>query len=531
MLALLPPLLFVLTALAIILWQRIRPGFGAPWLLAAGAAFAVWGLLLWLRFRLPIRAVVSSWQPLGEVSEFPFFQLDNISWAYAIALAGLVLAVLLTASARLAYQTNPYAWASSLFIAGAGFLAVLAANPLTLAVAWVLIDLIELVIMLATVQQSDRSRQVTLAFAVRVIGVWFLIWSILRARSIGITLTFAQVPPEVAFFLLVAAGLRLGVLPLHLPYIGEIPMRRGVGNVLRMVGSLTSLVLLARLPAGAVPPAWTPWLLALTALSAVYGSFMWLFSRDELSARPYWLITLGAFAVTGVIRGQPEASLAWGLALILPGGLLFLYSARQSQVFILPLLGGLGLLGITFTPAVLGWQGIWVAPFSFLNLLFLLAHVLLVAGYLRHAFAPGDSLSSMDRWIQGMYPFGLFLLVVTHWLAAYFSLPATFTLIFVWQGLVSILVALLGMYVVSRGLGSLPTVRTGWLAVLARRAGGAMAAVLSLNWLYRLAEWVYAAGQRIIRLATAVLEGDGGVLWAILLLILLISILRQGGVR
>ena len=56
--------------------------------------------------------------------------------------------------------------------------------------------------------------------------------------------------------------------------------------------------------------------------------------------------------------------------------------------------------------------------------LFLLAHVALLAGYIRHIFAPGDSLRGLERWVQGIYPFGLLMLVVTQWVAAWFSLRA-----------------------------------------------------------------------------------------------------------
>jgi hypothetical protein len=50
------------------------------------------------------------------------------------------------------------------------------------------------------------------------------------------------------FYLLLAAGLRLGVLPLHLPYASEAAIRRGFGSALRLISAGSSLILLARIP-------------------------------------------------------------------------------------------------------------------------------------------------------------------------------------------------------------------------------------------------------------------------------------------
>ncbi len=42
-------------------------------------------------------------------------------------------------------------------------------------------------------------------------------------------------PPQAGLLLIVAAGLRLGVLPVHLPYNSESSLRRGLGTMLRLV--------------------------------------------------------------------------------------------------------------------------------------------------------------------------------------------------------------------------------------------------------------------------------------------------------
>ncbi|HEY9086967.1 MAG TPA: hypothetical protein VIO36_02275, partial [Anaerolineaceae bacterium] len=233
MLLLAPVLLYMLSGLAIAIWHAFRQGYGVPWLASVGVCLVGWGGMLYLRLRIPVTLAGQAWLGLGETAQYPYFLLDGVSWPYAFALSGLALATVLTASARLAYRSNPYTWAAILALAGAGVLAVTAADPLTLAVSWTAIDVMELLALLVTVRNKGLSLRVVVAFAARIVGVFVLVWAMLYSRSLGVDLNFAAIPTGVSQVLLLAAGLRLGALPLHLTLREEIPMRRGLGTMLR----------------------------------------------------------------------------------------------------------------------------------------------------------------------------------------------------------------------------------------------------------------------------------------------------------
>jgi energy-converting hydrogenase Eha subunit C len=501
MLLLIPVLLYFLSAVAIAVWHIFRRGFGVPWLSAVAVTILGWGGMIFLRFRIPVTLAGQQWLGIGEAAQYPYFLLDDISWPYAFALCGLAVGAIFTASARLAYRSNPLSWAAILALCGAGLLAVTAADPLTLAMSWTAIDMIELVLLLATVRNSDLSQRVVLAFSARVLGTMVLLWAVLFARSQGIDLNLTQIPPGVGPILLLAAGLRLGVLPLHLTLQTEIPMRRGLGTMLRSA--------------------------ALTTLAVAYSALKWLFAEDAVSGRPYWLIGMSGLALLCVLRGRPETSTAWGLALLLPGGLLFLYSARERGTLVFALLGALGLASLPFTPAAAGWLGLASQPFDAAAMVFVLLHAVLLGGYLRHAFAPGETLRSMDRWVQSVYPFGLLMLVITQWVAAWFGLPLSFGLA-TWVGTLSTLLALGGFALGSR-VSSAEGQGPGWLNILGGRIGGWLGAIFRLDWLYRLGVLFYGAVRRLIAFLTTILEGDGGVLWALVLLALLFSLLSMEG--
>lgn len=528
MLALLPVILLFTAALIVYVLQRLRPGFGIPWLVALVTAFIVWVYLLVLGFRLPVQLVLSQWSIIGESAEFPALQLDAVSWPYAFALAGLLLGMIQTASARLIGQAHPRAWAGALLVTGAGMLALLSANPLTLAIAWTVIDLIELVILIITVPENRQHSRIVLAFATRVGGTLTLIWAVLQARSLGAILTFDQIPPQVSVTLLTAAGLRLGVLPLHMPYTGEPRLRRGFGTMLRLVSPAASLALLARLPAGSVTGGWATLVLVFASLAALFGAFLWLFAKDELDGRPFWMVALSGLAVASVARGMPQASVAWGSALLLSGGLLFLYSARDRGTYFLPLLGFLGLTGLPFTPAASGWLGAWTAPFNALNLVFLIALVGLLIGYLRLAFQPGDLLSQMDNWVRSVYSAGLFMLVVTQWLIAASSLPGSFSLATAVPAVIATILTLGVLALYARIPRLSENAQEGWLSIIWVRIWRGLSAFLRLEWLYQLTGFLFGIAGRLVQFLTTILEGNAGVLWALLLLILLISLITSG---
>ncbi|HEY9087527.1 MAG TPA: hypothetical protein VIO36_05120, partial [Anaerolineaceae bacterium] len=286
--------------------------------------------------------------------------------------------------------------------------------------------------------------------------------------------------------------------------------------------------LLARLPAQSAEAIWLPLLLTLVTLAVLYTALAWLSAENALSGRPYWVVALSALALICVLRGQPQASIAWGLALILPGSLLFLFSARDRGTLVMPLLGALGLAGLPFTPAAAGWLGLWSQPFEPANLFFLFAHAALLAGYIRHIFVPVDSLASMERWVQGMYPFGLFILIATQFIAAWFSLPQSFSLA-TWVGILAALLALGGVTLLNWLLAPRPGGEPGWLAVLGGRVGRWLGAIFRLDWFYRLGMLAYAGARRFVAVLANILEGDGGVLWVLVLLALLISLLRVEG--
>ena len=527
MLILLPVLLPATASVAILIVQRFQPRFGLSYLLAIIAALVNLGIVLSFHWNTPPPLAVANWLPFPGLPGAIIFQLDTVSWPYTFAIASLAAAVILTASGRLALRSIPAAWAGSLLVSGTAILAIIASSPLALALSWTIVDLIELILILGTVNKPQMSLQAVLSFSARLAGTFFLIIAMSVSQSNGQILILVDPPANAGIFLLIAAGLRLGVLPLHLPYTAEVPLRRGLGTMLRLASPASSLVLLGHLPGSVVPPEASPYLLTFAALAGLYGAARWLAAENEINGRPYWIIALAGMCVASAIRGYPLSSLAWGTALILSGSALFLYSARERLTIIPPLLALVAFTGLPFTPTASGWSGLIIPPINTPDIIFLAAHVLLVAGFVRHALKPADPLSPMERWIQVVYPAGLYLLALAGWLLAFIGWPQSLTIGNVWASSISFLLALAFALWYWRIRPTLPAgqLEKSWLVILFSRVAAGLSVIFRLDWLYRFFGFLIRIVQRLLEFITGILEGEGGLLWVFVLLALLLSLI------
>ncbi len=519
MFILLTALFLFITALALVVLRFTQPEFRFTWLIAVIGALLAWlGVLLWQSF-MPLSLNLPLWKPASLFAVSPSFLADRQAWPYALSLTSLALAVILTAVARDNFP-DPLSWAGTLTLSGFGLLAVLADNPLTLVLVWAAIDLAELVMQLRAVDTPEASERAVTAFAVRIGGSGLLLWASVDTLSRGAPLTFANPPASASLYLLIAAGLRLGVLPLHLPSVAEASLRRGFGTALRLVAAASSLVLLARIPAESVTSPLAALLALLTGAAAVYAGWMWVRSPDELSGRPYWIISLAALAVASALRGNPLGSVAWGNALILIGAALFLASAQHRIINrAMLIVGAWSLSSLPFSPTAVGWGSAassWAIWISYP--LLIVAQALVASGFVRQALRPAasTSLDSQPAWARSVYPFGIGLL-----------LAASITLgLFGWDGALSIgtLPAGLAAVAVTAGLIWL-TPRLRWLnptrsMQTARPAGEGS----PLDFIYNVLWQGYRSAGRLSNAVSALLEGDGGVLWALLFLVLFISL-------
>src|SRR5215211_309533 len=416
------------TALILLILRFAAPTFRYSWLIATGGALLGWISVFVWQTKMPIALQFPAWQPALLFTQSPTFVGDGIAWTFALSLTTLCLAIILTAVARSNFP-RPINWMGTLILTSLGILAVLADNPLTLVLIWAAIDISELIAQMRVVEDPGLSERTVIAFASRAAGILVLLWADMVSVANGQTLDFRAAPPQAGLFLVLAAGLRIGVLPLHLPYSGESSLRRGFGTALRMISAASSLILLARIPASSIASPATPYLLILVSLAAVYGGWMWMRAPDELTGRPFWLIGMGSLAIAAALRANPVGATAWGCGLILAGSALFLSSEQNKWLARALLIGAWGISTLPFSLTATGWNSGLIPPL--LSWLawppLLVAHAMLVAGFIRHSLRTATRASSEEQaiWTKNVYPIGISLLLLVAILLGLFGWEGT----------------------------------------------------------------------------------------------------------
>jgi hypothetical protein len=518
MLILITVLLLVLTALVLVILRIIQPKFRFFWLSAVGGTFLAWiSSWVWL-VNLPIRLELPIWQPASLFADSPSFIGDGTSWPFVVSLTSIALAVLLTEVVR-AELTNPLPWAGILTLTGLGVLAVTANNPLSLVVVWAALDMAELITLLRAVDDPQGSERAVIAFSIRVIGIGLVLWANFLSLAQGTRLDFVSMAPPAGLFLLLAAGLRLGVLPLHLPFSSDSVSRRGVGTSLRLISAASSLILLARIAPSAISSPLTPVLLIIAGATALYTAWVWLRAPDDLSGRPFWVISLAALAMASSLRANPTGATAWGCALMLAGGALFLISVQNIWLNRSLMIAAFAVSGLPFSLTASGWESS-TGTFFLAWPLLLAAQGLLMAGYVRHALRPGsrENQEALPFWARSVYPSGTGLLLITCLLLGFFGWEGARRLGAWVPALITSILAILLVWLTPR-LRVLNPIRAHWV----RPTGN--------PWLTSLARqlWnLYQGLGHLSRVIANTLEGEGSIMWTLLFLALFISLMLKG---
>jgi len=305
----------------------------------------------------------------------------------------------------------------------------------------------------------------------------------------------------------------LGVLPLHLAYPAGSSLRRGFGTELRLIGAVSSLSILARI--AITPSTLTPYLMILTTVAALYGSWMWLRAPDELNARPYWMIGIASLAILSALSGNPIGAAAWGCTLLLTGGALFLYSVKTLRLNRALLVGVWSLSALPFSLTGSAWMG----SFNFATPFALAAQALMMAGMVRHVLRSitTETLDDQPGWAKFVYPAGIILLLAMQILLGLIGWEGALQSGSWIQALIASLLTL-GLVWGFRRFRIFNPVRAHWVTT----AGVGVNSVY--QWLWSL----YRGLARLSRTITEALEGEGGIMWTLLFLILFISIIIQG---
>lgn len=490
---------------------------------------ALAALLTMLNGALPVTQIVAAWQPISVFTVPLSFRVDQTAWVLAL---GLLLALTATAFTWGTYpgQQRPAPRAVALLLGAAALAGFFASNLLTLAVAWGMLDLIFVTALLVR-GGREIGQRAALAIVVNTastVCLWIAALSI-ENQSGSLYWHLFSASEQTQAWLMAAAVLRVGLYPFHQWLPIELGKEADRAVMLFIVPTVSGLALWTRMAlVGAVPE--QSIVLGLSMLSVTVGGLLaWRSDQARLGA-PY--IALGLAGFVGMLVAldpQPAiltaATLNWMFVVF---GLLAARGLERRQPYWI--VGSLiAVLSLSAVPGSLGFvvqQSLIQTALTSKQWLTLLVtglgQVLLVAAALRLLLSPSSE-SVPGRWVRkiswgGAVVSGAFPLIgfamATDLIP---GLPATSDLIkefsLVGWLLLGAALALDGVLIWRGPLFNRGTAegRQAWLG-----------RVLRLEWLNYALFYLVDRLTGLLRGIASVLEGEGGLLWTVILIVIVV---------
>src|SRR4030042_1286761 len=270
-------------------------------------------------------------------------------------------------------------------------------------------------------------------------------------------------------------------------------------------------------------------------MAGLFAAIHWLFIKDEFDGRPYWLLGTASLAIASAVLNRPSACLAWSLACLLSGGFIFSMSIRHRNLLTLVILGLVNLSTLPFSPT---WQGttlyqfssnsgVNITLFSAVSWIFLLIQAFLLAGFVRHSMRglfPLEKNPSehIERWVWFLYAFSLIIIIITHLFIGWRLYPNLSELpLYGWIiGPITLLITSAILYIAWRQPHRSPLVHYSTNSSLWNN-------LFSLHWLYRFLWKLFRSISRLFGLVSTILEGDAGILWALVIFALIFVFLQR----
>jgi hypothetical protein len=420
-------------------------------------------------------------------------------------------------------NTTPFHRAVMLSYPAIAMIAMLAGNLLTVAMSWALVDILTLIFLLR--MQNDRKSTLRLFIRIAVDGggiLLVLMASLLNgAEGETSSLSTPMTSSTAAIFLVIAVLLRLGLL---LPRITLQPMMSlqiQLGTLLRLLPPVAALSVLARMLNIGVPMETLSWLRIAGGLGVIIGGLRWAFHSDRETARPFLLLGISGLGVLAAglnheIGGAPIT--AAGCVLLLSGAVFYLAEIFAPPHRVWVGLAALFLAGMPGTPTGVISAALATGAFNMTSVavtfLGVIGLVLLTTGGMRHIFLTSTTWPTGESLVRIVYGLGLLLPILVGF-GLGIRMPGSVSLEASIVFVITIVLSLISFFL----LRQFPedTVHR-W---------GRVFAWLDPDPLYRVLSRIGRVVVNLFRMIGELLEGEGAMLWMIVILLIVILAQRR----
>ena len=525
-----PTGILFLSAISIWLIDKIRKNVGISWLITIISAGLFWIWTIYLHW------VPNSAFQIGR-STFPgmeiplLFQLDSFSRPYLMAISTLFLISILTGSSRYESKTAVQQWIGFEMITFIGMMGIASGGIWPVLLCWMIFDIIDLYIIFSVSEKGNFVNFLTTVTSIRLTGT--LVAAVGLALSIydsGGMYRADVVSSSGGIVILIACAMRLGIVPIYQPHLDNAETKTGLVTMLRFTSIFTVLPILCRIPLLSLSPDIAAALSIFSGFTAFFCSLGWLFTKEIDQGKSYFMTAAASMAFACILRGQQQASIVWGVSMILSSPLFFLKHSQSKIIKALLVIACILFSGLPYTPNAIGWTGLIVYPFSVMDILFWSVHCVLLTGLFVHIFSDSKfNLPMTEPWMRSVYPIGILFTMGSY------ILIASFNWFFIrksgiwWASLASFVIAVFllwgSVYWISQkryqNVVNWIQIFIKWFLLINRKA-------LELDWFFLILRKIASGIEKSVFFLSDMIEGPGGILWEFLLMTAFIWILLSG---
>ncbi len=470
--------------------------------------------LLWLLMPSEGRGVLSVWSPSVMLNGQMILDVTPVLWWLGAALGAIFSGAAWIAVAE-RQEMQPLTGVLTLTSLLILWVMLLSGSILTTLISWAVFDLLWGT---AALMSGEDGERVTFGLAIHGVTT-LLLWAVtLLLQEDGVSLLWWLSWPAAPLLnlLLLAAMMRVGLYPFHIVFPRQIGRTRLL-SLVHLAGVLSGVVLLYRLlnlPGVTTLPLW----MSLWGILSIFwdGLFAWAAPGKQSP-----LLWAGHALLIGCVAGAGMAGdgtlLLLGTGFWLTAGTLLVlvrgYAPREV-LWAWPIWLGL-LLFIGTPPSALGpalWSLFDSVPWGGKLLLWVGLLALYAAAYRGMRRPALGSLTMPRGWQQAAWAVGLGIIVVAALLTPF---RAPFPQPPAWGGMVLWLLA---------GAAAVALLRWGWMTHVWLRYGEPILELVELSWLYRALWRGMEHVLSFLRMANEISEGNGSVLWSLLMLLLFLLV-------
>ena len=529
MLTLLPILFILIASVIALLVYVFHWRVGIIWLSAITASFLAWVLILVYHFMPVIGLNLINWSPLNSTAQFIAYQFDTVSWPLVFSLVTILLTILLTYPTVARDEKKPARVASVLLLFFSSLLATLSATPVAFLLSWTLYDFIDGLILVKAGLSDDGKQALLLNLFMKIFSSCVLVWSLVISSSEAV-LTIGQYSQKAVLIIIVAVCIRVwSTLLIPIDYhLRNISKEFSLARLL--TGTVTALAILGRLSGQLNLSNTGNDLQLIISLIALLGGFGWLFAGTDQKRLSSWLFTVSSIAILSAIRGDPGAAVIWVTVMILIGPAILIFSPQSKSMYLFPIIGLVGLSGLPLTLASPGWSGITQPRVDLFSVIFLLSYVLLLMGLIKISVSKFQDNVISERWMVAMNTAGLSIATAVQ-LTIIFLINRALPIIKLWwMTIIPIVLAVLLYLIFKFQIGTTPFRVLQKNSIFIARFQSIEKKIqdgLILKFIYMVFVTVYRIFRRAINGIEGILEGNAGVIWAALLLVMILTMLQK----